>query len=461
MSQRSERKILDQFIEELGKPMERESSRQVSDRVMDSLAALYEDGTVQMKALSVHTQTPRVARFPKLLPAVASTLLAAAVVLVGALSLPDANAVLAHRSNGSSVRMDEIVRTANKGTMLSLTDGTRVELGPMVELSLNRAGDGLRIDLKRGNVMVTAAKQHHGHLYVQTRDCLVTVVGTVFAVKAEESGSRVAVFEGKVNVEHGNVSQTLLPGEQVATNPEMAVTQIAQFQQQDAQTPPVVPLNDGEVKSPSEGAVIKNKTFFFRLWEQQANGNPPVLTDAARAGIFRYFTNWSTRSGAALIVQPILIDAKMLARYVPITDPGTAADSISSIVFTGIRGRSVSFANGKGDTWGYGCADCTFTVSENGVGGSYPDDAEGFSFKLNPDASNLTATCRSMQCSVATVRSTGPTGWQQPSAIQWDIKALTRGSEINIPVDEMLTLPVDVSTGPATAKQAYIFSFSK
>lgn len=45
------------------------------------------------------------------------------------------------------------------------------------------------------------------------------------------------------------------------------------------------------------GPIIKNKTFFFALWEQRIENQrttqrPVVLTDCARNGIFRYYDNW-------------------------------------------------------------------------------------------------------------------------------------------------------------------------
>jgi uncharacterized protein (TIGR03435 family) len=111
--------------------------------------------------------------------------------------------------------------------MLALHDGTRIEMRSESALSLERAQDGLSVRLWKGGVIVNAAKQHGGHLYVQTKDVTVSVVGTVFFVNAEESGSRVAVIEGEVQV-HGGVATTLLAGEQVATNPAMPPIPVVQ-----------------------------------------------------------------------------------------------------------------------------------------------------------------------------------------------------------------------------------------
>ncbi len=102
---------------------------------------------------------------------------------------------------GFRVERGQAVRTGTaSGAMLELADGTRVEMASKSELALVRARDGVKIKLARGNVIVSAAKQH-GHLYVETSDCNVSVVGTVFSVSAGIKGSRVAVIEGEVQVE--------------------------------------------------------------------------------------------------------------------------------------------------------------------------------------------------------------------------------------------------------------------
>jgi uncharacterized protein (TIGR03435 family) len=105
--------------------------------------------------------------------------------------------------------------------MVTLSDGSRVEMRPQSQLSVNDATDGLRIRLDSGSVIVTAARQRTGHLYVDTKDVSVSVVGTVFLVGVEDAGSRVAVLEGKVQVKQGGLTRTLLPPEQMATNPSM------------------------------------------------------------------------------------------------------------------------------------------------------------------------------------------------------------------------------------------------
>jgi uncharacterized protein (TIGR03435 family) len=94
----------------------------------------------------------------------------------------------------------------------------------MSDITLQRANDGVRILLNRGTVIVNAAEQRQGHLYVTTKDMTVSVVGTVFFVSARENGSRVAVIEGEVQVRKQGDSETQLrPGEQVATSPAMAL----------------------------------------------------------------------------------------------------------------------------------------------------------------------------------------------------------------------------------------------
>ncbi len=125
---------------------------------------------------------------------------------------------------GAGERIDrhQSVRTgSNSGAVLELADGSRIEMNSRSELSLDRANDGVNINLARGSVIVTAAKQRNGHLYVATPDCTVSVVGTVFSVSSGAKGSRVSVIEGEVHVRQGSATQAIRPGQQVATNTAM------------------------------------------------------------------------------------------------------------------------------------------------------------------------------------------------------------------------------------------------
>jgi len=105
-------------------------------------------------------------------------------------------------------------------SMLALPDGSHLELRAGSDVAIESAVDGIRLRLGGGSIIVTAAKQH-GHLYVQTKDITVSVVGTVFVVNAEEVGSRVAVIEGSVQIQQGLKSKTLRRGEQAASDPSM------------------------------------------------------------------------------------------------------------------------------------------------------------------------------------------------------------------------------------------------
>ena len=109
-----------------------------------------------------------------------------------------------------------------RGTMLTLKDGSRVEMRSQSELSLDRTPDGIGIHLRTGGLIVDAAQQHDGHLYVQTKDMTVAVARTMVVVNAEESGSRVTVIEGEVRVREGALERTLNPGEQVSTSTALA-----------------------------------------------------------------------------------------------------------------------------------------------------------------------------------------------------------------------------------------------
>jgi uncharacterized protein (TIGR03435 family) len=157
---------------------------------------------------------------------------AAAVLVLGAaigtaiVWLPSDTAM--HRVVEGDVYQGETIRSnGGGGAVLALADGSRIEMRSNTELALDRADDGVRIRLSQGGIIVNAVKQRSGHLYVQTKDMTVSVVGTVFVVNAVAEGSRVAVIEGEVRVQQGGAEQKLRPGDQVTTNPQMEPVPVA------------------------------------------------------------------------------------------------------------------------------------------------------------------------------------------------------------------------------------------
>ena len=121
---------------------------------------------------------------------------------------------------------DRIRAGRSSGAMLRLADGSLLEMCERSELSLSRKRSGTTIQLARGSVIVQAAKQRTGRLYVATNDCLVSVKGTTFAVDRGTKGSRVAVIEGEVRVDGQRETRLLHPGEQISTDASMQTVPI-------------------------------------------------------------------------------------------------------------------------------------------------------------------------------------------------------------------------------------------
>src|SRR6185436_2991906 len=69
---------------------------------------------------------------------------------------------------GQTVRSD-----SSQGLVLTLDDASKIEMSSESELSVDAAEDGARIHLNRGSIIVDAAKQKSGHLYVKTPNATV------------------------------------------------------------------------------------------------------------------------------------------------------------------------------------------------------------------------------------------------------------------------------------------------
>lgn len=120
---------------------------------------------------------------------------------------------------GETIDEGEEIRTAKGSTaMVRMADGSLIEMGERASFALDASRKGNTIELARGRVIVQAAKQRHRHLFVATRDALVSVTGTVFSVNSGTKGSRVSVLEGEVRVKQARTDSILHPGDQVTTH---------------------------------------------------------------------------------------------------------------------------------------------------------------------------------------------------------------------------------------------------
>jgi hypothetical protein len=125
-------------------------------------------------------------------------------------------------ATGAKLQQNEKVRTAKDGrAVVRLGDGSLIEMKDRSELYLTRAGKNTTIHLSRGNIVVEAAKQKDGQLFVETGDSLVSVTGTIFSVNNGTKGSRISVIEGEVNLNHAGSDHVLRPGDQATTNPSI------------------------------------------------------------------------------------------------------------------------------------------------------------------------------------------------------------------------------------------------
>lgn len=129
-----------------------------------------------------------------------------------------------------TVTASEPIRTGRATrAVLRLGDGSRLEMNEHSELAVRPRRDGVAVALRRGSVIVEAARQQAGrHLYVDAPDCEVAVKGTVFTVTSGPKGSRVSVLEGEVWVEQGSTVTKLEPGGQTVTHANIAPVPVAE-----------------------------------------------------------------------------------------------------------------------------------------------------------------------------------------------------------------------------------------
>jgi len=120
---------------------------------------------------------------------------------------------------GEKLEKGERIRTAKDAhAFIRLGDGSVIEMKDRSEFSITKNAQGTTIHLNRGALMVEAAKQGSGHLFVDTGDSLVSVTGTVFSVNSGTKGSRVSVVEGEVRLDNKGSERVIRAGEQATTN---------------------------------------------------------------------------------------------------------------------------------------------------------------------------------------------------------------------------------------------------
>ena len=116
---------------------------------------------------------------------------------------------------GRSIRENQEIRTAKgSSAVIRIVDSSTIEMNQRTSLWVSKGWRDTTLHLQRGNIIVRAATQGRGRLNVATRDCLVSVKGTIFAVDEGIKGSRVSVIQGEVEVEQGRKTKLLHPGEQ-------------------------------------------------------------------------------------------------------------------------------------------------------------------------------------------------------------------------------------------------------
>jgi hypothetical protein len=154
------------------------------------------------------------------------------------------------------------------------------------------------------------------------------------------------------------------------------------------------------------GPIVKNKTFFFVLWDQQKNFQRPlitatVLTPTARNGVFRYFDNWNNGNAAATITNNTVGSTTGVYPVVDLAgNPVTPAFNPGGGAYTGgLKCYSV-FGSIKADGTPFTGADCP-NGTALGVGGAPWDsnrpvmDTTGYIAKIlaeMPQANNYAVT---------------------------------------------------------------------
>jgi len=136
-------------------------------------------------------------------------------------------------ANGDQVGEGQILRTgAESSATLVFYDGSRMVLGPDTEIVINKLdgswGKALKAEIEQVSGKTTNSVvplQGWGSYYrVQTPTGMTNVLGTVFSVSVDESGTtRVAVDKGEVRFSEGKQEVLVAAGQATTAHPEQSL----------------------------------------------------------------------------------------------------------------------------------------------------------------------------------------------------------------------------------------------
>jgi hypothetical protein len=254
----------------------------------------------------------------------------------------------------TEVRSSQVLRTAkNSGAVLRMADGSLIEMDERSEIELRASRRGTTIDLARGNIIVHAADQGSGQLFVATNDCEVAVKGTIFAVNHGLKGSRVSVIEGEVEVREGSSAALLRPGDQINTGARLRRVPLEEefSWSRDAATHRALLKELSELRQVIADAVDhappRTSTFLLDLAPEETFvyvGMPNITgdLDEARAAFYERLTSspvlaewWQEQVAAHGIDQEIDL---LLDRMQPIGE-AIGAEAIVTVPVSVVRGQ--------------------------------------------------------------------------------------------------------------------------
>lgn len=124
----------------------------------------------------------------------------AALKLLGVLLVAGGSGYLVQRSEPWQAAFAEHRTATGEIRHVTLSDGTRLDLNSDSAVDLRFSATERRIRLIRGEILLTSGHDPHRPLIVETAAGDVQALGTRFAVRELNDGSRVDLYEGRLRV---------------------------------------------------------------------------------------------------------------------------------------------------------------------------------------------------------------------------------------------------------------------